>query len=36
MKMENELCAARAGTVRRVHVSAGQNVESGARLVEIA
>jgi biotin carboxyl carrier protein len=35
MKMENELSADRGGTVRKVHVTAGQNVESGARLVEI-
>ena len=35
MKMENELCAARSGTVRKIHVTPGQNVESGARLVEI-
>jgi glutaconyl-CoA/methylmalonyl-CoA decarboxylase subunit gamma len=35
MKMENELGAARSGTVRRIHVTPGQNVESGARLVEI-
>ena len=35
MKMENELCAARSGTVSKIHVTAGQNVESGARLVEI-
>jgi biotin carboxyl carrier protein len=35
MKMENELSADHGGTVRKVHVTAGQNVESGARLVEI-
>jgi glutaconyl-CoA/methylmalonyl-CoA decarboxylase subunit gamma len=35
MKMENELGATRAGKVRKVHVTAGQTVESGARLVEI-
>jgi biotin carboxyl carrier protein len=35
MKMENELGAARSGTVRKIHVAPGQNVESGARLVEI-
>jgi biotin carboxyl carrier protein len=33
--MENELAAARSGTVRKVHVTPGQTVESGARLVEI-
>ena len=36
MKMENELVAARAGTVKTVHVSPGATVESGAALVEIA
>ena len=36
MKMENELAASRSGTVRKLHVVPGQNVESGARLVEIA
>jgi biotin carboxyl carrier protein len=35
MKMENELSAAKSGTVRKVHVTPGQNVESGALLVEI-
>jgi len=35
MKMENELSAARGGTVRRIHVAPGQTVESGALLVEI-
>ena len=35
MKMENELSAARAGTVRKIHVAPGQTVESGALLVEI-
>ncbi len=35
MKMENELVAGRSGTVRKIHVAPGQNVESGARLVEI-
>jgi biotin carboxyl carrier protein len=35
MKMENELSAQRGGVVKKVHVTAGQNVESGARLVEI-
>ena len=30
MKMENELAAARSGTVRKIHVSPGQNVESGS------
>jgi acetyl/propionyl-CoA carboxylase alpha subunit len=35
MKMENELAAARGGTVRKIHVTPGQNVESGALLVEI-
>lgn len=35
MKMENELFAGESGTVRRVHVSAGQNVETGDLLVEL-
>jgi biotin carboxyl carrier protein len=35
MKMENELFAGEAGTVRKVHVSAGQNVETGDLLVEL-
>ena len=36
MKMENELVAERAGTVKRVVVAAGATVEGGAVLVEIA
>lgn len=35
MKMENELSATRAGTVRKVFVTAGDTVEGGAKLVEI-
>jgi pyruvate carboxylase subunit B len=35
MKMENELRAAAAGTVRAVSVAAGQAVEKGALLVEL-
>ena len=35
MKMENELVSLRAGTVKKIHVAPGQNVESGARLVEV-
>jgi len=35
MKMENELVAERAGTVRSVHVEAGETVDTGAALVEI-
>ena len=35
MKMENELKAGRAGTVRVVHVREGQTVEGGALLVEL-
>lgn len=35
MKMENELRAAAAGTVRRVHVSPGTAVEKGALLLEL-
>jgi len=34
MKMQNELCAKSAATVRAVHVSVGQTVERGALLVE--
>jgi biotin carboxyl carrier protein len=34
MKMENELRAPAAGTVRAVHVAVGQAVEKGALLVE--
>jgi biotin carboxyl carrier protein len=36
MKMENEIFAGKAGTVRKVHVSSGQNVETGDLLAEIA
>ena len=36
MKMENELCGAGAGRVKKIHVSAGQNVEGGALLVELS
>ncbi len=36
MKMENELKAAAAGTVAKVHVQAGARVERGALLVELA
>lgn len=35
MKMENEIRAPRAGTVKTVHVAAGQAVEKGATLVTI-
>jgi biotin carboxyl carrier protein len=35
MKMENELGAPRAGTVRRVAVRAGDTVERDALLLEI-
>jgi len=35
MKMQNEIQADRAGTVRRVHVVAGQAVEGGDPLVEL-
>lgn len=35
MKMENELRAPAAGTVREVHVAAGTAVEKGARLVTL-
>ncbi|OHD72919.1 MAG: hypothetical protein A2V99_05240 [Spirochaetes bacterium RBG_16_67_19] len=36
MKMENEIFAGEAGTVRKVHVSSGQNVETGDPLAELA
>lgn len=36
MKMENELAAERGGTVSAIHRSAGQAVETGDVLVEIA
>ena len=35
MKMENELVAARDGTVKKIFVTPGQTVESGARLIEV-
>ena len=35
MKMENELRAATAGTVRRIHVAPGTAVEKGALLLEM-
>ena len=35
MKMENELRASAGGTVKAVHVAAGQAVEKGALLVEL-
>ena len=35
MKMENELRAARPGTVAEVHAREGQSVEAGARLIVI-
>ena len=35
MKMENELRAARAGVVAKVHVDVGQVVEKGAPLVTL-
>jgi glutaconyl-CoA/methylmalonyl-CoA decarboxylase subunit gamma len=35
MKMENELVAARGGTVKKVFVTAGQTVDGGARLIEV-
>lgn len=35
MKMENELFAESAGTITKVHVVPGTNVEGGAKLVEI-
>ena len=35
MKMENELRATSAGTVKRIHVAAGTAVEKGALLLEL-
>jgi glutaconyl-CoA/methylmalonyl-CoA decarboxylase subunit gamma len=35
MKMENELAAGRSGKVLKIHVTPGQTVESGARLIEV-
>jgi glutaconyl-CoA decarboxylase len=35
MKMENEIFAGEEGTVNRVHVASGQNVEAGDPLVEL-
>ncbi|MGE3496361.1 MAG: biotin/lipoyl-containing protein [Candidatus Binatia bacterium] len=35
MKMEHRITAAAAGTVRSVHVSSGQMVDSGALLLEL-
>jgi biotin carboxyl carrier protein len=35
MKMENELCAGRDGTVAEVHAREGASVDAGALLVEI-
>jgi biotin carboxyl carrier protein len=36
MKMENELKAGGNGTVKKVHVKAGDRVEKGTPLIEIA
>ena len=36
MKMENELRATSAGTVRAIHVAAGHTVDKGAILIELA
>ncbi len=35
MKMENELSCGRDGKVLKIHVTPGQTVESGARLIEV-
>jgi biotin carboxyl carrier protein len=35
MKMENELRAARTGTVAEIHVKEGASVDAGALLIEI-
>ena len=36
MKMENELKAPRAGTVKKVHAAPGDRVEKGTNLVDLA
>jgi biotin carboxyl carrier protein len=36
MKMENELHATRSGVVKKIYVTPGATVESGARLIEVA
>jgi biotin carboxyl carrier protein len=36
MKMENELCASRAGTVADIVVGPGDTVEGGAKLIRLA
>jgi biotin carboxyl carrier protein len=36
MKMENEIHAPRAGTVKRIFVSAGAEVRAGSELIELA
>jgi biotin carboxyl carrier protein len=33
--MENELACGRDGKVLKIHVTPGQTVESGARLIEV-
>lgn len=35
MKMENELHATRSGVVKKIYVTPGATVESGARLIEV-
>jgi biotin carboxyl carrier protein len=35
MKMENELCTEQPGVVSRIGAAVGENVESGAVLVEL-
>lgn len=35
MKMENQIVANKAGKVVNIHVSEGQNIDSGATLIEI-
>jgi len=36
MKMENEVTSLQAGTVETVHVQAGQGVQAGQVLLELA
>ena len=36
MKMQNEIRTDRAGTVSSIHIAAGDTVDKGAKLIEIA
>ena len=35
MKMQNEIAASVAGVVKRIHISEGEAVSAGAKLVEL-